>query len=178
MEKPAYVILSVILAIALVAVVVVFAVLPALNPPPEVQSLNINAVDYSFGGVGQQPTFRVQAGKIIYLVLTNDGNVPHEIVLVQDKDMVLNHVHMLITNIQNDANYTTDEEREEAYEAAHEETAHAYRDIEAHVGVGETARLAFILDAGTYYFVCHEPDGTWPNVHQDAGMWATLIVEA
>lgn len=176
MEKQAYMIISIVLAIGLIASVVVLGVVPRLGPGgAEVVRINMSATDFAF----DPDELTVPAGTIILLVITNDGDAEHELMVVQDKAAVLTMMQNLANQINNDANYTTVAEKMEAFHEAHEEMHDmAYQGIEVDVEPGETIGVSFVIeDPGTYYFVCHETEGSWPQLHQSLGMEGTLIVE-
>lgn len=179
MEKQAYMVISVVLAIALVASVVVLGVLPMFQPArPQVQRIDIDMVDFAFGAIDTNPEYRVSASVIVLVVLTNKGAAEHEFMLVTSKDTALTTMQNLANQINNNASYTTTEEKMAAFMEAHEMMEMAYQGIEMDVEPGETVGLAFVIeDPGTYYIVCHEVEGTWPQLHQSVGMWGTLIVE-
>lgn len=183
MNRATYAIVGTIVAIAVVAVVVVGFVLPNLMGVPEEVQWDLVMVDYGFERADFQPTMTVVAGQRIVLTVSNEGTQEHEFMLLEDKDMGMMMMNNMIQTILANENLTTDEQREAMYETMHHDMDMAMDDangvsIEVEVEPDGSDTITFVIDEpGTYYFVCHNVGGTWPEIHQAEGMWGTLIVE-
>jgi len=160
---------------------------------PSVRTIELSMVEYGFNRAGFAPTLTVKAGEVVVLKLVNNGARAHEFMVVPDKDMAL----MMMKNIIREVDMLdlSVEEKIHEYEERHLEmmaNMDKMYDFElepAEVGEspgmimvtlepGEELEIRFVInDPGTYWYLCQEAEGTWPEIHQERGMVGKLIVE-
>ncbi|MFQ5871696.1 MAG: hypothetical protein ACE5II_00755 [Anaerolineae bacterium] len=177
MVKKVYTLVGVIVAIAVVGIATVFIALPALQQ--HVHEYDIVLVDYGYNKAGFGPTLTTHAGHLTRIKLSNEGAETHELMIVQDKEMTLMMMKNMVQNIEGNESLTTDEQKLAMYNMMHDDMDMAFEGIEMELDPDESGVLEFTIDEpGTYWFVCHNAGGTWPEIHQERGMFGKLIVEA
>ena len=155
---------GVIIAIVAVVVVVVaagaFFALPQGPPVPQARTIQLEAKEFSFNGLGYTdfpckqekgpcgPSVQVKAGETLRIVLKNAGGADHEFIVVTDVKK-LGHPDPDINGAMTDA-----------------------------VKVGESKTITFVADKpGKYFYACFQDQGTKPDRHADRGMWAEFTVQ-
>ncbi len=121
----------------------------------ELQTIDVLAADYSFGGIPEE----IDAGRVS-IAFVNDGEEEHELVLLRRPD---------------DSTMTLDEYLSGDPGALFEQAEFAGV---LFAGPGGTMYTALDLDPGTYFAICMIPTGGDPEAepHSAHGMTATLVV--
>ncbi len=181
-----------IVIIAAVAAIAILVIVPIFQPP--IREIELTLVDYGFNRPGFGPTLRVKAGEIIVVKLTNEGAHTHEFMIVPDKEKSLMMMKKIVEEI--DAMDISEEEKLEIYEEEHhhamEQMMRMYdfevdpeglNDVPSMVMItvepDQTVTFRLIINTpGEYWYLCQEAGGTWPELHQERGMFGKLIVEA
>jgi uncharacterized cupredoxin-like copper-binding protein len=192
MAAKVYALIGTIVVIAAVGIATVFVVLPSMQE--EVAEFELVLVDYGYNKAGFGPTLTVKVGQLIRLRLSNEGTQTHEFMLVAEKDMSLMMMKNMVGNILESMNLTAEEADLDApewqqalmmYNEMHEGMVDqmAVKDasgnpVQFELEPDESGIFEFRMDEpGTYWFVCHNAGGTFPEIHQDRGMFGKLIVE-
>lgn len=99
--------------------------------------------------------------------------------IVEDKDKAQNMMKVIIKDLQ--AQALENAKAIEAFDEKHEANAEkmvAFSEAEADVKPGESKTIEFTATkAGTFSYVCHKVAGTYPELHQERGMFGEFIVE-
>lgn len=181
----------VVVVVAIVATGTIFLIVPMLQP--QVIEIELTMVDYGFDKPGFGPTIRIKAGQLVRIVFINKGAHTHEFMVVKDKDTSLMMTKKIVSKI--DAMDLTEEEKLEMYELEHHEAMEMMKmkmyEFEAKpedaivgnmimfdVDPDEKRVIEFVIyTPGEYWYVCQRVAGTWPEIHQERGMFGKLIVE-
>ncbi len=160
---------------------------------PSIKEIELVMVDYGYNKASFAPTLTVKAGEVVVIRLKNNGAHPHEFMVVPNKDMALMMMKNLINEI--DQMDLSEEEKLELYEERHmemmmnmdkmydfemepSEVSESPGMIMVTVLPGEELTIRIVInDPGSYWYLCQEADGTWPQIHQEKGMVGKLIVE-
>jgi uncharacterized cupredoxin-like copper-binding protein len=171
------VIIGVVVAVVAVVGVRVFFLLPR---GPAGREFNLRAAEFGFDGFQGGPDLRVKVGETVRIRVTNAGGLPHEFMVVTDKDIAVQMMHEAIAELQDQG--LTGEALLEAYEGEHEGMMEQLMPImgaRAEMEPGMMQTIEFRAErAGTFWYVCLEGDGTLPLAHADNGMFGRLIVES
>lgn len=111
------------------------------------------------------------------IYVKNSGVVEHEFMIVDDKDMSLMMMKKMITDLRNQG--LTDEEVKHKYHMMHHQMMEKYIAVGAYAELlpGETAVVEFNWNKpGIFWIVCHKYAGTYPELHQEHGMYTKIIV--
>jgi len=186
------VVIAIVIAVAATAAVMDLVVVPALKPAPSGDFIvHLMTFDVGYDRSNYNPQWEVKAGQLIVVTMNNSGTMAHEFLLFSgDRGAILATVRYALalaeshnSGYQNDeaiGNATVDE-----YTGYHDSWANLSRVgcpescVDHDVDPGNTFLFWFVVNTpGTYFFACHQVDRTDWKVHQDKGMWGTLIVDA
>jgi len=181
---------------AIIAVVVVIAVVASgalyfLGSQPQYAKITLVTLDFGYNQIANpdlHPEYHVKAGKPIWIVMTNEGTNDHEFLLYTNKDAALiSSKAALAQALRDNPTATTNDTAKQAaldeYNTLHDswDNLTRYNNIDRDVAPNATTDLLFVIhEVGTYFFVCHQVDTDavpW-KIHQEHGMWGTLVVEA
>jgi uncharacterized cupredoxin-like copper-binding protein len=159
--------------------IVVIVVVPVgaglyLMLPTGPKEYDIELRESSFAVKDGGTSISVRAGETVVFKIINVGGVDHEFMVVTDKDEVLTLASQKISELLDE--FGEDEEAvEHEYEEWHEMLHHMRSDLMllmVHLEPGESETVEFMFDEpGTYWMVCLELHGSFPNTH------AEIIVE-
>lgn len=165
-----------------------YLAIPKGPPPPEVVTVQLEAREFGYQGLGYNladhqykggPTIKVKVGDTVRIVLKNSGGTEHELMVVKDKEKVLNMMRGVIKDLQ--AQSLEKSKAIEQYNEKHEANAEkmvAFPEAEVDVEQGQTKTIEFTANTvGQFSYVCHKVAGTYPETHQDNGMFGEFIVE-
>lgn len=170
-----YLIPLIIVVVVIIGVVILFFSIPS---GPMEKEYTIRMREFAFKLEGGEFPLRIKSGEPVKIKLINEGAVTHELMIVKDKDAVINMVHEIIEKLQ--AQGLKGDKLIEAYEDEHEKMHSEMKDmiISVDVSPGTEKTVTFTIDEpGTYWAVCLEIEGSAPKVHADLGMFAQIIVE-
>ena len=188
---------------AIIAVIVIIAVAASgtlyyLGSQPQYSKFNLKTLDFAYDQTAnpdQHPEHHVKVNLPIWIVMTNEGTNDHEFLLYQNKDDALKSAKAALAEaLAHHPNATkptapdfADEKQAalDEYDTLHDswDNLTRYNNIDRDVAPDDSTDLLFVLHTtGTFFFVCHQVDTTtdpanWV-IHQDHGMWGTLIVDA
>jgi FtsP/CotA-like multicopper oxidase with cupredoxin domain len=133
-----------------------------------------------FNGFQGGPQLRVQLGDIVRIRLTNAGGLPHEFVIVLDKDAAIFTMRDVIARLHQEG--LEGDAFLAAFDRGHDTFLGRLTPIPGthiQVGPGQTRVVEFqASQQGTFWYVCLEGAGTLPEqVHAERGMFAQFIVE-
>jgi uncharacterized cupredoxin-like copper-binding protein len=171
-----------IVAIAAIGIVAVLVVLPAMQPP--IAEFELTMVDYGFNKPGFGPTLTVKVGQVVRVKLENKGSHSHEFMIMPDKDRALMMAKRLVNEIlekglpEEEALETYEHESHEMMDRMMEMVDFMEPPVDVTLEPDESKVIEFVFTKpGTYWYVCQEAGGTWPEIHQEKGMFGKIIVE-
>lgn len=183
--------IAIVIAVALTAGVMDLAVFPALQAPQTgYVKYNVTTVDVGYDRIGFNPQLTAKAGQIIIIELYNNGTQGHEFLLFSgDRTAILTHAYYALHLAESHhPGYATNDsignDTLAEYSTIHDSWANLSRVgcaqnscVDHNVDSGATNLFWFVVNTpGTYFFACHMVDRTNWKIHQDKGMWGTLIV--
>ena len=123
----------------------------------------------------------LKSGERYVFKVRNIGGAPHELMIVRDKDAVINNAHKMISRLMDRG--LNGEALMEEFENMHHEMEEEMRNsgnllykIELAPGEEGNIEVSF-SDPGIYYIICLELEGSYPKTHADMGMIEKIIVE-
>ena len=171
------------------AVVIVLAVAGIsaylLTSQPKVKEFKLELLDYGYNGSSGGPTLRVKAGDVVKVTLINKSERVHEFRLSSNMDKFLSDVDKVVANLQAQGLKTADQvDSAQAFKDARRLTGmklvmvNNALDWDTDVDPGKTVTIQFSIDTpGTYWYLCGELDGTFPQTHTHKSMFGQIIVE-
>lgn len=184
-------IIAVVAVVAIAAAASIMLIVPMLQP--SVREIELTMVEFGFNRPGFAPTLTIKAGEVVVIKLKNEGAQTHEFMVTPNKDMALQMMKKIISEI--DAKDIPEEEKIELYDEEHHEAMERMMrmydfQIEPE-GINEAPSMIMVTvepdeevvirmvinDPGEYWYLCQEVGGTWPELHQERGMVGKLIVE-
>jgi uncharacterized cupredoxin-like copper-binding protein len=192
------VVIAIVIAIAATAAVMDLAVFPAMQSTrPQTDYVKFHITTYDVGYyfttpmTDFHPELPVKAGQLVLIEMNNSGTMDHEFLLFNEsRATILARTNYALTLAEsNHSTYATDPAAGDAmvdeYTSYHDTWDNLSRVgcpdscIDHDVGPGETTLFWFVINTpGTYFFACHQVDRTQWKVHQDLGMWGTVVVSA
>lgn len=181
-----WIVIAIVVAVAVTAAVMDLAVFPALQPTQTAYvRFHVTAVDVGYNKVGFNPQLDVKAGQIVLIEMNNSGTMDHEFLLFnQDRATILARAKAALAIAErHNPGYATNEAIGNAtvdeYNSLHDAWANLSRfmGVDRDVAPDHTTTFWFIISTpGTYFFACHQVDRTDWKIHQDKGMWGTIVV--
>jgi uncharacterized cupredoxin-like copper-binding protein len=187
-----WIVIAIVVSVALTAAAMDLAILPLLQKPASMPfEVHLMTFDVGYDRTNFNPNWEVKAGQLIVVTMNNSGTMDHEFLLFSGaRATILATVKYALSLAEshhpgyatNDSigNDTVDE-----YTAYHDSWANLSRVgcpdscVDHDVAPGNTFLFWFTINTpGTYFFACHQVDRTDWKVHQDKGMWGTLVVSA
>jgi len=188
-----WIVIAIVVAVAITAAVMDLAVFPALQPTGSTDfKVHLMTFDVGYDKPNYNPEWKdVKAGQLIVVTMNNSGSMDHEFLLFSgNRATILATVRYALAlaeshhpgYLTNDSigNDTVDE-----YTSYHDSWTNLSRVgcpdscVDHDVDPGNTFLFWFVINTpGTYFFACHQVDRTDWKVHQDKGMWGTLVVTA
>ncbi|MBI2184954.1 MAG: cupredoxin domain-containing protein [Thaumarchaeota archaeon] len=172
-------------AVAIIVVAIAGTAIYVMASPPKVKEIRLELQEFGYNGAKSGPTLTIKAGETYRLTLVNKGAIDHEFRLAKDKEAFLSDTKSAIAKLQSQG----------IKDVAGLEAASAFKesrrltgiqavkigqefDWDADVDVGETKTVELVINTpGTYWYVCGEPDGTFPLLHAHQGMVGQLVVQ-
>ena len=168
----------IILPIVVVAVVVTL-IGGAILLLPKGPEFTLEMQEFGYNGFSGGPTIKAKVGDTIKLTLKNVGGAPHEFMIVENKDMALAMMKKTISDLQDMR--LENEELMERYNEMHHGMMMdmmVFQGSQVDLQPGETVTIYVEVDRpGTFWYICHHLEGTYPELHQERGMFGKLIVE-
>ncbi len=168
----------IVLVVAIVLAGVVLGAMFLMGGGPKV--IEVELREFSFAVKGESPPLRVKAGEPIIFKAVNRGVVVHELMIVSDKDRLINlatqKLAELYTQYGDDID-TVEVKFKEWHEEIHmKEHGLILKSVEFEPGESKEIQFTF-EEPGTYWLVCMEIEATYPQTHADQGMFLEIIVE-
>ena len=163
----------------IVAAVVLTIIGGAILLQPKGPEFTLEMQEFGYDGYSGGPTLKAKVGETIKLTLKNVGGAPHEFMIVENKDMALAMMKKTVSNLH-DMGLEKGELIEKYNEMHHGMMMDmmAFQGSQVDLQPGETVTIYVEVDRpGTFWYICHHLEGTYPELHQERGMFGQLIVE-
>lgn len=149
-------------------------------PTQRVVEYRLRAAEFGFDGFEGGPELQAKVGDTVRIWLTNAGGLPHEFVVVRDRDAAIRTMHDVIDRAQADG--LTGSALLEAYERGHDVFLGQlipFPGTHVNVVVGRADMVEFrVRQQGVFWYICLEGEGTLPDgIHADHQMFGRFVVE-
>jgi len=191
-----WIVIAIVVAVAITAAVMDLAVFPALQPAGSTDfKVHLMTFDVGYDRPNYHPEWQVKAGQVVVVTMNNSGAMAHEFLLFSgDRTAILNSAKAALALAQSQyPDWATNETNATAaldqYTAYHDGWANLTRFgcndvtlgcVDHDVEPDHTFLFWFVINTpGSYFFACHQVDMTNPTawqIHQDKGMWGTIVV--
>ena len=171
----------VVIGVSISAILIIIGIYYAASIMDGGKTITIKMMEFSYQVEGGSFPLRLVRGETYILKVVNIGGAEHELMIVRNKDMMIEMSQDLINSLLDEGK--SEGELIKAFEHAHHEmeeemvkNGNLLYTLELGPGEEGTLKVSF-ADPGTYYIVCMEMEGSAPKTHADMGMVAEIIVE-
>lgn len=178
--------------VAVIAIIIALIAVYTLTMSPTDESENkssteptqiftIGMREYSFKITDNIFPLKIKTGELFQIKLTNEGVLPHELMLVKDKDKIFEVVNNILADLTSQGLEGNMNEYIDKYVEAHKKMITDNSDIIIGswiLSTGDQNNIDLkIYEPGTYWLVCLEMGGTAPKTHLHRNMFAEITVE-
>ena len=167
----------IVVPVAIIAAAVVIGTIFLLPRGPD---FTLDMQEFGYNDFTGGPTLKVRVGDTVRITLKNIGGAEHEFKVVEDKDMSITVMRNVIKDLQSDGLSKAEQiERYDEMRRNMVEDMVAFPGAQVDLKPTETKTIEFVAERpGTFWYVCHNVGGSFPELHQDRGMFGQIIVEA
>ena len=163
----------------IVILIVVVGAIMLIASPQELPLIELEMREFGYNDSSGGPVLYARVGETLKINLFNAGVIEHEFMVVNNKDMSLKMMKNRINDLQ--ATNLSEEKQIENFHNMHHKMMVdmlSFSGSSIELLPGETRTIEIVVDRpGTFWYVCHQASSTFPELHQDKGMFGKIIVE-